>query len=154
MILVDTNVLLRSVQPRHSQFMAAKNAIKTSRLRGYMPCLVPQVIYEYWVVATRPLGENGLGMTTVEAESDIEKLIEQFHFYRDERAIFDLWQQLVVQHQVSGKTGHDARLVAAMHRHRIEHLISFNDQHFHRFREITVIHPDTIDGLPSLSTSR
>ncbi|MDA1052359.1 MAG: PIN domain-containing protein [Planctomycetota bacterium] len=147
MILVDTNVLLRSAQPGHLHFTAAKNAVKTARLRGYTPCIVPQVIYEYWVVTTRPLADNGLGVTTVEAEVEIEKLIEQFHFYRDERAIFDRWQQLVVQHKVSGKTGHDARLVAAMERHQIKHLISFNDQHFHRFPSISVIHPDRIDTL-------
>jgi predicted nucleic acid-binding protein len=147
MILVDTNVLLRSAQPSHLQFMAAKNAVKTARLRGYTPCIVPQVIYEYWVVATRTLAENGLGMTTVAAEVEIEKLIEQFHFYRDERAIFDRWQALVVQHQVSGKTGHDARLVAAMERHRIKQLVSFNDQHFRRFPSVSVIHPDRINTL-------
>ncbi len=52
MILVDTNVLLRSAQPAHTQFAAAKSAVKNARLRGYEPCIVPQVIYEYWVVAT------------------------------------------------------------------------------------------------------
>lgn len=103
--------------------------------------------YEYWVVATRPLGENGLGMTTTEAEMDIEKLVEQFHLFRDERAIFDRWRQLVVQHHVSGKSGHDARIVAATDRHGIKRLVSFNDQHFHRFPSITAIHPDSIDNL-------
>ncbi|MEO8166474.1 MAG: PIN domain nuclease [Betaproteobacteria bacterium] len=108
---------------------------------------MPQVIYEYWVVATRPLADNGLGMTTGEAEADVGKLIEQFHLFRDERAIFDRWHQLVVQHQVTGKTGHDARLVAAMDRHGIKHLVSFNDKHFHQFPNISVIHPDGIDSL-------
>lgn len=147
MILIDTNVILRSAQPAHAHFTAAKNAVKTARLRGYTPCIVPQVIYEYWVVATRPLVDNGLGMTTAEAEADVGELIEQFHLFRDERAIFDRWHELVVQHQITGKTAHDARLVAAMDRHRITQLVTFNDQHFHQFPGITVIHPENIDSL-------
>jgi predicted nucleic acid-binding protein len=70
-----------------------------------------------------------------------------FHLFRDERAIFDRWHQLVVEHQITGKTAHDARLVAAMNRHGIKHLVSFNDQHFDQFPNITVVHPDNIDSL-------
>ncbi len=63
---------------------------------------------------------------------------------RHERAIFGRWQQLVAQHQAAGKTGHKC---AAGVRHGIKHLVSFNDQHFHQFPNITVIHPDGIDSL-------
>lgn len=42
-----------------------------------------------------------------------------FTLLRDERAIFEHWQELVVQFDVKGKNGHDARLVAAMKRHKI-----------------------------------
>jgi predicted nucleic acid-binding protein len=147
MILVDTNVLLRAAQPGHRHFATAIAAVKTARQRGYMPCIVPQVIYEYWVVATRTIAENGLGMTPAEAEVDIAKVVEQFHFFRDERAIFDRWQKLVVQHSVQGKTAHDARLVAAMERHGVKHLLCFNDQHFQRFSSIQVVHPDQAASL-------
>ena len=68
MILIDTNVLLRAAQPAHTHHSAAKAAVKTARLRGYIPCIVPQVLYEYWVVATRPLAQNGLNLTASEAE--------------------------------------------------------------------------------------
>jgi hypothetical protein len=43
MILVDTNILLRSAQPSHRHFAAAIAGVKTARQRGYMPCIVPQV---------------------------------------------------------------------------------------------------------------
>jgi predicted nucleic acid-binding protein len=148
MILIDTNVLLRAVQPNHAQCVAAKNSIKTARIRGYIPCIVPQIVYEYWVVATRAIAENGLGMTTAEAEVDVEQLTRQFRFFRDERAIFDRWRQLVAQYDVRGKTGHDTRLVAAMDRHGIKHLVTFNDQDFRRFWSISIIHPDQADLLP------
>jgi hypothetical protein len=117
---------------------------------GYIPCIVPQIVYEYWVVATRPLAENGLGLTIAEAEDDVSRIIGQFHLFRDERAILDRWRQLVVQYDVQGKTAHDARLVAAMHRHGALHLLTFNDAHFQRFPGITVVHPEKVTTLPAL----
>lgn len=147
MILVDTNVLLRCAQPAHSQYATAKSAVKTTRMRGFIPCIVPQVIYEYWVVATRPVAQNGLGLTTAVAEADATQIIEQFHLFRDERAIFGRWQRLVVQHEVHGKTAHDARLVAAMTRHKLTHLLTFNDTHFARFEGLTIVHPNHVDSL-------
>lgn len=147
MILIDTNVLLRAAQPAHPQNSAAIAAVTAVRMRGYVPSIVPQVIYEYWVVATRSAAENGLGMTTAEAEADIAQLTRRFHVFRDERAIFDLWQQLVVQNEVRGKTAHDARIVAAMQRHSVRRLLTFNDHHFKRFAGIEVVHPNDADGL-------
>lgn len=147
MILIDTNVLLRMAQPGHSQSARALEAVKTARMRGAIPCIVPQVLYEYWVVATRPVADNGLGMTTADAERDIAALIRQFHLLRDERAILDRWLQLVVDNDVQGKTAHDARLVAAMKRHGIDRLLTFNAPHFQRFSAIDVFHPDNMDSL-------
>jgi predicted nucleic acid-binding protein len=150
MILFDTNVLLRAAQPGHPQYASAKSAVTTARMRGYRPCLVPQVVYEYWVVATRSAAENGLGMTAMEAEADINQLVRHFHLFRDERAILDRWRQLVVQLRIQGKTAHDARLVAAMDRHGIRHLVTFNDQHFQRFSGIAVFHPNRVHELQPL----
>jgi predicted nucleic acid-binding protein len=70
--------------------------------------------------------------------------------FRDERAIFDLWRELIVQYDVRGKTAHDARLVAEMHRHGLSRLITFNAQHFARFSGIDVVHPDRADTLQPL----
>ena len=147
MILIDTNVLLRTAQPGHSHNAVARDALKWARRLGDVPCIVPQVIYEYWVVATRPVSKNGLGLTVADAESDIEQIVGQFHLFRDERTIFDRWQQIVVQHNVEGKTAHDARLVAAMSRHGVDHLLTFNSRHFQRFPSIVVVHPNDAANL-------
>lgn len=149
MILIDTNVLLRAAQPAHSHHTIAIEAVKTARLRGYIPSLVPQILYEYWVVATRPTSENGLGMTVPEAEADISRLVSLFHLFRDERAILDRWRTIVVQCEVQGKTAHDARLVAAMDRHGVQNLLTFNDQDFKRYPNIAIIHPAKIGNMKS-----
>jgi len=117
-------------------------------MRGYAPTIVPQIIYEYWVVATRPLAENGLGLSTSEVDVEVSQIIDQFHLLRDERAVFDHWRRLVVDHAVQGKNAHDTRLVAAMQRHGVTHILTFNDSHFSRFSEIVVVHPDNAAGIP------
>jgi predicted nucleic acid-binding protein len=144
MILVDTNVLLRSAQPSHSLHQSAVASVANLRLANEALCLVPQVLYEYWVVATRPVDENGLGMSARETEVDLAKLMQRFRFFRDERAIFEPWHKLVVQHQVLGKNGHDARLVAAMQRHSLTHILTFNGDHFKRYPGITVLVPQVV----------
>ena len=56
--LLDTNTLLRSTQPNHPLRQAAADAIAVFRAQGEQLCLVPQNLYEYWVVCTRPLVAN------------------------------------------------------------------------------------------------
>ncbi len=42
-------------------------------------------------------------------------------------------------HDVKGKTAHDARPVAAMRRHGLSRLLTFNASHFARFDGIAVL---------------
>jgi predicted nucleic acid-binding protein len=141
-VLVDTNVLLRAAEPTHVHHARAVTAIRSLRIAGDALCLVPQVHYEFWVVATRPVVSNGLGMTADEAEQSLAQFRPPlYRFHRDERAIYDAWRELVFTHSVIGKQGHDARLVAAMQRHGITHLLTFNVSDFTRFGEISVIEP-------------
>ncbi len=144
MILVDTNVLLRMVQPTHSMHGQAISALAKLRQEDEALCVVPQVLYEFWVVATRRLDANGLAMTPTEADADLAKIIQRFRFIRDERAIFEPWRRLVTQHQVIGKNAHDARLVAAMQRHGVTRIVSFNVGDFKRFSHIDVLDPAKI----------
>jgi len=65
-------------------------------------------------------------------------------FLRDERAIFEQWQTLLSENEIRGKRAHDARLVAAMKRHSIEHILTFNEGDFQRFSEITVHVPGNL----------
>ena len=59
------------------------------------------------------------------------------------------WERLVDHYQVKGKNGHDARLVAAMIVHGIERLLTFNVADFRRYREITVISPESVLVSPN-----
>jgi predicted nucleic acid-binding protein len=105
-------------------------------------CLVPQVHYEFWVVATRSLTQNGLGMSVTEAEKSLERLtLPLFRILRDERAIYRYWGDLVNRYAIHGKAAHDARLVAAMLRDGIRQILTFNTADFKRYSEIEVVDP-------------
>ena len=87
-ILVDTNVLLRMAQESHPNQAVAKEAVLRLHADGHDLCIVPQVIYEYWVVATRPIDQNGLEMTTAIADLAVDQWQQLFLLLRDERAIY------------------------------------------------------------------
>lgn len=143
-ILVDTNILLRGVEPGHAQHIQAMEATDVLRRQGHVLCLVPQNIYEFWVVATRPRDVNGLEMSPKEAEIAVLEILRLFTLLRDERAIFEQWLDLVVKNEVRGVRSHDARLVAAMRRHGIEHILTFNAGDFGRHSDITILGPDEV----------
>ena len=142
--LLDTNVLTRSAEPGHAMYPAATGATQALLQAGHELFLVPQVLYEFWVVCTRPAAQNGLGFTPAEPEAELNDLLSQFPKLDDMPGIFDGWKTLVTAHGVAGKEAHDARLVAAMHVHGITHLLSFNSGDFQRYPIITVVSPDDV----------
>jgi predicted nucleic acid-binding protein len=139
-ILVDTNLLLRSIQPDHKQFPLATDALRILRPKVRL-CIMPQTLYALWVVCTRPAGENGIGMDARGAKTELEKTRALFDFLPDSDAVYPEWERLVCKYEVKGKPAHDARLVAAMIVHQIPAILTFNDGDFTRYSEITVIPP-------------
>ena len=150
-VLIDTNILLRIAQLTSSDRPTAKSAIVSLVNADYQLCIVPQVIYEFWVVASRPVSANGLGMDPASTERSVNQILNDFDLLKDERGIFAIWQSLVRSRNVSGKTAHDARLVAAMQRHGIDAILTFNNSDFTRFSDIQVLTPlEVVNGrLPS-----
>jgi predicted nucleic acid-binding protein len=142
--IVDTNVLLRLDHIGHPHRQKAQAAIERLIDEQQSIRTVPQVLYEYWVVATRPVNANGLGFSVLEAERMLADHKELFPPLRDERGILERWEDLVNAHQVLGKSAHDARLVAAMIRHGLTQVLTFNDRDFARFKEITAVTPDSV----------
>ncbi len=96
--LIDTNVLLRSVDPNHSMYNDATSAISLLRNQGERLCIVPQNLIEFWNVYTRPANKNGLGHTASEAGEEIRRLKAFFILVADNASIYDQWEQLVEQY--------------------------------------------------------
>jgi predicted nucleic acid-binding protein len=147
-VLLDTNVLLRSVEPSHVQYPAARDATDILSRQGHNLCLVPQNFYEFWVVSTWPVAQNGRGKTSDEVMVEFAFFESHFAVFSDTSAVFDEWKKLMAAYKVSGKPSHDARLVAAMLTHGITHILTFNDQDFRRYAGITPIPPASVIAPP------
>lgn len=144
-VLLDTNILSRSYQPSHEHHDLAVRSVATLRSRGDSLFLVPQNFYEFWVVATRPTGENGLGMDAATAKARFDELKRAYTLLEDTPALFPTWEKLVTQRSVIGKPAHDARLVAAMQVHNLEGVLTFNHSHFSRY-PVTVLGPAEVSS--------
>ena len=148
--LIDTNVLLRHIEPKHPMYPAAVNAITSLLASGERLCVVPQNIAEFWNVCTRPLDQNGLGLTPKQADSEVTRIEVLLTVLPDIPSIYPEWRRIVRAHAVSGSPVHDARIVAAMLAHGIAHLVTFNRRDFVRYSGITVLTPAEVIQAHSL----
>lgn len=146
--LLDTNVLLRRLEPNHPQCTIAHGAVAKLQSQGHEIHLVSQNFYELWVTLTRPVAVNGLGKSLAEATATLTQLAATFTVHDDTPAVRTHWFQLVTTHAVSGKNAHDARLVAAMLAHGLTHLLTFNDADFQRFTAVATITPAGVLATP------
>lgn len=146
-ILIDTSILVRSSQVDSPIYTQVRDSVAKLPRLGFEGCIVPQVLYEYWVVATRPAAQNGLGLDSEQASFELAQLASLFPLLKDERTIFEKWQELVIQYQVLGKQAHDTRLVAAMQRHGISHVLTLNPKDFQRYAEIMVVTPEMLGQM-------
>jgi predicted nucleic acid-binding protein len=69
------------------------------------------------------------------------RLKSMFPLSPDTPAIYEAWENPVIRYQVSGKSAHDARLVAAMQVHGITAILTFDRTGFSRYAGIEVVHP-------------
>jgi predicted nucleic acid-binding protein len=142
--LVDTNILLSSAQTSHPVYGNVSRVVRILLTRGDELFVIAQNVIEFWAVATRPIANNGFGLTTAQATQELTKLKVLFAILPDTADILPEWEQLVVKHKVLGKQVYDARLVAAMIVHNLTHLLTFNANDFKRFSFITAASPQTI----------
>jgi predicted nucleic acid-binding protein len=143
-VQLDTNILTRLSQPTDPAHGTARTAVAKLQAAGRGLVLVPQNLYEFWAVATRPVANNGLGLTVQECHMEIGRLKALFPLRPDDPAIVGIWETLVLAHDCKGKVAHDARLVAAMQTHGLTEILTFNTADFARFPGIVAIDPATV----------
>lgn len=139
-ILVDTNVLVRSVERMHPLSPVARGALKHLYQQGHELYVATQNVSEFWNVCTRPLKDRGLG-NTVDATKRLTSRLETFFTILPESMeTFRQWRQLVAAHGVKGAKVHDARLAATIIAYKLDAILTFNLHDFARF-PITVLDP-------------
>ena len=142
--LADTNVLLRLLQPEHPQYQIAAMALAGLRRQESDLCIAPQNLVEFWAVETRPVKENGLGLSPLTTAGEVRVLRDLFRVLEGKPGIAEAWEKLVSGHLVSGKQAHDAHLVAVMNVHGVRRILTFNGADFRRYGSVEVIAPSSI----------
>jgi predicted nucleic acid-binding protein len=144
--LVDTNILLRLLEPKARDYALVRGALDELWARGERLCISSQNLIELWNVCTRPVAKNGFGLTIAETDERAKLIESSFGFLPDNERVHAEWRRLVVAYAVAGVQVHDAHLVAAMLVHGITGLLTLNDRDFLRYAGVAAVHPRAITG--------
>lgn len=142
-VLIDTNILLRRIQPSHAHHAQAIDSVARFLAAGEQVHFTLQNISEFWNVMTRPVAANGLGFSPAFALGEVEKIEKVLTLLPDSPAVYEEWKRLVTTYAVSGAKVHDARLVAIMNVQGVRRILTFNTDDFVRFG-IEALHPSSV----------
>jgi predicted nucleic acid-binding protein len=149
LILADTGILLRLLEPTDPQHAPVRNALRTLRQRGHGRATAPQNAAEFWNVCTRPAtARGGFGLSVPEADRRLRIVERLFHVLPESPAVYSAWRRIIVAHAVMGVQVHDARLVAHLEVHGLTHLLTLNPGDFARYPKVTAITPSSVIASP------
>ncbi len=136
MILIDTNIILRSKQSGSSHHKEVTAKLLKLVEDGEELVICPQIIYEFYVVATRPHDKNGFGLLAETAIGEIENILSTYSMLAETDQVYFNWVKLISDYKVIGKSAHDARIVAFMISNSISSLYTLNKKDFERYHSI------------------
>lgn len=139
--LLDTNILLRLVQPNSSDYAVIRQAMERLWASDSGLFYTPQNLAEFWNVCTRPPESNGYGFSVEETDKRARFIESRLTLAGESEATFREWRRIVVAHSVRGVQVHDARLVAAMYVHHVPNLLTLNVGDFRRYDNIRAMTP-------------
>ncbi len=144
--LIDTNVLLRVLHSTNPSSPLAETAVRKLLSNGHQLHATMQNFVEFWNVSTRPIHQNGMGLSPSDAVGPFRRAEQLFPLLSDLPTVYAEWRNLVVNYGVSGVQVHDARLVATMLVHGVTHILTFNTSDFARYNSkgIVAVDPATV----------
>lgn len=134
--LIDTNVLVAATDRTRSGHLAARTLIESD---PRALCITPQVLREFLAVATRPVADNGLGMSGARAVAALAEATSTVDLIEETAGSRSLLAALVADDKATGKQVHDANLVASAVVHDVGTVVTANRRHFERFTDLIAI---------------
>jgi predicted nucleic acid-binding protein len=139
-VMLDTNVLLAATDESRSEHRAALTILNEWTTADTTLCTSGQILREYLAVATRPAGQNGLGLEPADAVSNVRAIRERTMFLSEDAKVADRLQGLLTDVECGGKQVHDANVIATMLAHGVGTVVTMNVEDFARFgRYVTLI---------------
>lgn len=139
MILLDTNILIHSNQQASPHYQTITQRLTQFATDNEDLAVYPQVLYEFYVTATRPIANNGYGLSATDAMAQINNFKTTYTFIDDPADLFTEWQSLILKYNTIGKTAHDTRLVALMQAQAIDTIYTMNPADFNRYTDIITV---------------
>jgi hypothetical protein len=122
--LVDSNILLRWLQPLDPGYAAAAGAVDALARRAKVLCYTSQNVAEFWNVCTRPLAQNGYGLLPEQTHHRARIFETRLRLLPDSMLIHEEWSRMIVSYRVAGVQVHDTRLAAAMDVHGVKDILT------------------------------
>jgi predicted nucleic acid-binding protein len=144
-LLVDTNVLLEATDEGRRFHVRAMDLFRNASDDGVDLYLGTQVLREYLVVATRPIENNGLGMTTNTALDNIKRFRKRSSLVAETLQAGELFIEWAAKYGTRGKKLHDLQILATASVARMHALITANEKDYPKSSLITVIPLSKID---------
>jgi predicted nucleic acid-binding protein len=143
--LLDSNILLRLLNPSDPHHPQIRSAVRLLRRRGEQLAFTSQNLAEFWNVCTRPpAARGGYGLTVAQTDRKARWIEQLFVFLPDSTATHTEWRRLLVAYGVSGVQVHDVRLAASMTVHGITHVLTLDVNDFARYPGILAVHPGSV----------
>lgn len=132
-LVLDTNVLLAASDEGRADFNDAVASLNAWPASGVVLYTSGQILREYLAVATRPVSQNGLGMTQPDAVANVRALRGRLQLLVEDDKVADQLLALLDAVECTGKQVHDASIVATMLAHGVDTIATSNLDDFARF---------------------
>jgi predicted nucleic acid-binding protein len=142
--LIDTGVLLRAFDAASAQYRPIRLALDLLWARQERLVVTLQNLAEFWNVSTRPLDQNGFGLSAERTRKRLALIERVFVVVTEDDHSYQLWKGLLLNNGITGVAVHDARLVSVMLSRGISTIVTLNDRDFRRYAGITVLTPDSV----------
>lgn len=136
MILVDTNILIYSLNRASPKFKKAQTYILA---KEDSICIAQQNVIELYRVITHPTFKLKVSLDQIRAS--INGLISGIPMLTSSLQTYAIWERLITEIKVKGNNAFDAYLVATMLTNGVTTIATDNSKHFENFPHITVINP-------------
>lgn len=144
-VLVDTNVLLEATDEGRQLHTKALGLFRNADGAGVDLFLSTQVLREYLVVATRPIENNGLGMTTDMALDNVKRFQNIASLVAETLQAGELFIEWAGKHQIRGKKLHDLQILATASVAGMHALITANEKDYPKLPLLTIIPLSELD---------
>lgn len=145
-VLVDTNVLLEATDEGRRFHAQALSLFRNAFDDGVDLFLGTQVLREYLVVATRPIENNGLGMTTDFALDNVKRFQKRASLIAETLQSGGLFVEWVGKYQIRGKRLHDLQILATASVAGMHALITANEKDYPESTPVSIVALSDLGG--------